>query len=485
MSSRRKAVSRKRGTSVDYINLEDGRFSNTPEGTLPKFLDRIEKVGVSKLVIHFHGGLVSRAQALASASTLSSVYANATAAPLFVVWNSDLKSTIKNKWEEIAKESIFWALVSRIDALLHWKEAVDFDTISVARGRSGHSPRLASVTQPKRIRQAAESHGPPKNIRPLSAIQEREISEAMSRDPELSRQVRQIMPLTQGARGGLGGRGRATLMSPDVVRRLRADARPGARAIAFSPFLIKKIIMTLVAVIRRLRRGTHHGVYVTIVEEVLRSFYVANIGRSVWRAMKDMIADSFGADPSIYGGTALIEALIRWGNSSKREILLVGHSAGSIYILELIARLADKRLKSPIEVVFMAPACTMELMNHHRNAFRSLVSNFRIYSLSDALERGYWEVPLVYRASLLYMISGILEDKADTAILGMQRYFSGKRPYTDPIYQDMAELFQYRQCYSRSSVPAQLVCSATKHGGFDRDAGMEQSLTNISLHGIQ
>ena len=273
-------------------------------------------------------------------------------------------------------------------------------------------------------------------------------------------------------------------MSPSIVRKLQADQRVGARSVALSPFFIKKIIFTLIAIVRRLRRHTGHGVYVTIVEEVLRSFYVASVGRAVWKSMKGAISRSFGVDPTKYGGTALVESLKRWATPD-RDLLLVGHSAGSIYILELAAKLAEAIPQIKVEVVFMAPACTMELMSQRQAAFEQIVSRSRIYSLADPLEHGYFEVPVIYPASLLYLISGILEDRADTAVLGMQRYFSGKKPYTDALYRAMAALFHDLICYSPSKNPPQLSCTSQRHGGFDENVDMLQSLKDIAFRGIQ
>jgi hypothetical protein len=467
----------------NYIDLEKGAFAKTTAADLEQFFASLKANNTKKLVVHFHGGLVSRASAHSSAATLLPVYSNPDTQALFMIWNSDLKTTLKDNLTEIAAESIFWTIVSRIHALLRWKEEMDAAPSRGARGRPSVSPRFSGTIQPKRIQQAAQAHATPERLKPLSSAEEREARELLMRDPILRRQVQQITPARKGARGTSGG-GRKTRMSPSIVRKLQADQRPGARSVTVSPFLIKKIILTLIAVVRRLRKHTDHGVYVTIIEEVLRSFYVASVGRAVWKSMKGAITRSFESDASRFGGTALVESLKSWATPD-RNLLLVGHSAGSIYILELAAKLARAIPQIKVEVVFMAPACTMDLMGQHHSAFEQVVSRCRIYSLSDPLEHGYFEVPIIYRASLLYLISGILEDRADTAVLGMQRYFSGKKPYTDALYRKIAALFHDRVCYSLSSIPAQLFCTSQRHGGFDENLDMQQSLRDISLHGIQ
>jgi hypothetical protein len=467
----------------NYIDLEKGRFSQTSHADLAQFFASLNSTDTKKLVVHFHGGLVSRASAHATAATLLPIYTNADTRALFMIWNSDLKTTLKDNLAEIAAESIFWAIVSRVYALLHWKEEQDAARIEGSRGGLQGSLRFPGTTQPKRIQQTLQGHSKPERLKPLTRTEEREATERLKRDPLLRRQVDKITPTSKGARGGQGG-GAKSRMSPSILRQLQNDAPAGTRSITVSPFMIKKIIFTLIAVIRRFRKHTDHGVYVTIVEEVLRSFYVASVGRTVWKSMKSSITRSFESDPDVFGGTALVDSLKDWC-ALNRQLLLVGHSAGSIYIFELAARLARVAPYTKVEVVFMAPACTMDLVVEHQAAFRRIVSKCRIYSLSDSFELGYFEVPIIYKASLLYLISGILENIADTPVLGMRRYFSGKKPYVGGVYLQVAAMFKDQRCYSPSLIAPQLLCTSKKHGGFDDNNEMKESLKDISLRGLQ
>jgi hypothetical protein len=67
----------------------------------------------------------------------------------------------------------------------------------------------------------------------------------------------------------------------------------------------------------------------------------------------------------------------------------------------------------------------------------------------------------------------------------MQRYFSGRKPYAGELYRTMSALFRDRICYSPSKSPPQLSCTSLRHGGFDENADMQQSLKDIALRGIQ
>ena len=56
----------------------------------------------------------------------------------------------------------------------------------------------------------------------------------------------------------------------------------------------------MIATVRRLWNKRDHGLYTTIVEEVLRAAYFNRVGEVVWRMMKKDTSDAFQADPTPY-----------------------------------------------------------------------------------------------------------------------------------------------------------------------------------------
>jgi hypothetical protein len=113
------------------------------------------------------------------------------------------------------------------------------------------------------------------------------------------------------------------------------------------------------------------------------------------------------------------------------------------------------------------------------------VGGFRMFGLKDELERGYWEVPLLYPASLLYMVSGLFEEtEVDMPIVGMQRYFAGVKPYDKPDLRQVAEWIGARSVWSRSEGAIGLNSGAERHGGFDEDVAARESLKHILQHGF-
>ena len=101
------------------IHLSDGRLS--PKSTTTRAdVKRIVKAALaskdpSGIVVHFHGGLVSKDRALESAAKrLFPLYATkAKAYPIFFVWESGFFEAPLNNLKEIAKEPLFREFVKK------------------------------------------------------------------------------------------------------------------------------------------------------------------------------------------------------------------------------------------------------------------------------------------------------------------------------------------------------------------------------------
>ena len=69
------------------------------------------------LVVHFHGGLVSKEAGLATAERLLPLYSPSTSAgayPVFFVWESGAWETIRNNLTELAGEPVFKQLLRKL-----------------------------------------------------------------------------------------------------------------------------------------------------------------------------------------------------------------------------------------------------------------------------------------------------------------------------------------------------------------------------------
>jgi hypothetical protein len=243
-------------------------------------------------------------------------------------------------------------------------------------------------------------------------------------------------------------------------------------------------------------------------------------GKLIWTQTKRFI--SYGTNPNDPDAitTRFMKAFVPLWKERKLRVVLVGHSAGAIYISRIIENLATWR-KEPnfpsvdagVEVVFMAPACTYESIAYRRNAFRKYVKAFRMFALADDAER-YDALLAVnaapkavrswYDASLLYYISNNLEGQVDRPLLGMERFWrlANREPIvmprdlsewevqavriTDDVLKIKANSVWSRGRFGEAHAPSPggpgWECSAARHMDFWVDPLMQRSLSYIATH---
>lgn len=471
-----------------YLDLESGKFARTDRNDLKAFFRALEASHTRKLVVHFHGGLVSREAAHESASRYSRAYTEAGAESLFFVWNSDLGTILEQNLPAIASEAVFWTVVSRVRALVCW--GATNIPVAVAGAREGalrRGPILPANESAQNLRRQASQADPVIVPREMNAADHAQALEALQNDGALRTRFLEIAPpwaRAPGSRGVGAARSKPTLMSPDVLEKAYPASQKNARSMVLSSFLFKRVIAAAGAVLKRYVTRTQHGLYATIVEEVLRAFYAASVGCAIWGAMKDNAVEAFSGSERSHAGSAFITELLQWWDNSK-EVTLVGHSAGSIFVVELIQHLVLANSKLRANCVLLAPACSFERFAKGLTDFRKAVKALRIFDLSDELELGYWEVPYLYNASLLYLVSGILEPTVDCPLIGMQRYFSGRKPYATTQMTSVRKFLEPALNWSPTTVAPTRLCHAKRHGGFDRDPDTLKSLANIIKAGIQ
>ena len=268
--------------------------------------------------------------------------------------------------------------------------------------------------------------------------------------------------------------------------------RTGAQAGASQPD-VEGVTEVLQRVAARFAAQRDHGLYATIVEEILRQFYLDRVGREIWNQMKQATHDAFGNDVNKYGGTAFLRGLADyWANGNHPHITLVGHSAGAIYACHFLQKAVELLPKEiQFDLVFLAPACTFQLFSETLAICKQRIAGIRIFGMRDAVEQADPLVPsvsLVYPYSLLYFISGVLEDEPDTPLQGMQRYYSDQAPYT---MKEVLDSLQYLNTFGAKSTVWSVVnagdsltSSATAHGGFYNDAPTLESLRYIISQGL-
>jgi pimeloyl-ACP methyl ester carboxylesterase len=281
----------------------------------------------------------------------------------------------------------------------------------------------------------------------------------------------------------------AVLKAMNEEDRLVAHELIGARG----PVVLLRTAVTIavriaVATLRRFVAGRDHGLHATIIEEILRAAWLADLGTWGWDAMKrtaqQMWEPPLAARPA--AGSLLLERLVARGNLPPIDV--VGHSAGSIAICHMVAALMQRYPTVSLRnVTLLAPACRHDLFAATlvpalaANRIRSL----RMFTMSDEHERRdalVNQAPFLYPRSLLYLVSGIFEDVADAPLLGMQRFLSGADPFIGAGYDRVRAALPVAGLGwspTAAAAPLGMRCAAVDHGTFDEDSSLRESLMEI------
>lgn len=456
------------------IDMKKGVFDRTSRQDLTNAIDVFRTSKSELLVVHMHGGLVSADVAIKSAIELDVEYREAEATPLFFIWKTGILEVAENSWLEIAEETIFQIIRDRVFGFVHAK---GLETIGATKGLL--QPKLKLTKQALEhsavngdFDQAFLGNIDLGKLEPLTAAQEAQIQMSLKSDPRLAMEVQLVVqaehpnkPQTKGFSVRASSK---SLMSPEIIRDWSGPN--GAKGILSIARAATSIVEIIGNVIGRYLKKTDHGLHATITEEILRKLYIANIGGTVWGIMKQYSEDAFGDDPEVFAGTAFLEA-IRDLPSQKR-ILLVGHSAGSIFICNMLRAAKRMGVTKSFEVVLLAPAVRMDRFAEALSENGSQISNLRMFTMTDDNERKAVLVPQLayfYPSSLLYFISGVLEDIVDCPLIGMQRFYKGSAGNGLQGVDKVCKYFSTDQKLARWSISdtqSQFMTNALDHGDF-------------------
>jgi hypothetical protein len=491
-----------------YVNLEAGRLGtqgllrSTPADIVGIF-DAFSASGTDTLVVHFHGGLVNERAGIAIAERLIPVYRGAGAYPVFFVWESGWYDVVRRNLGEIFAERVFRRLQRHVTRFVLGKlrqtpgvrgaevDLVDEFTVrqELIRPSDGHEPFAA--WNGRRLPADAT----------LERTEEAQLRTLLAADVALADEAARIVAGLRdpvdvahdraATRGATVQGSTETKMSPEVLEEMRREsAGSGVRGEWLSLRLIKGAVAVAAATIARFASGRHHGVHATIVEELLREFYLANAGRAVWRLMKSDAADAFGPDRSVAGGSMFLSELA--GALARRDtaprLVLVGHSTGAICIAHLLGA-ADTTLPPDVafDVVYLAPALSFADFAGTLANQRKRIADLRSFAMSDAAESRDALIPLLYPRSLLYLVSGLFEDDVDEPLVGMHRYFDLERfpPRKFPAVGTGRDyLTSDRVLWSPCDLGDGRRSGASAHAAFDDDPDTVASLVQILGRGF-
>lgn len=204
--------------------------------------------------------------------------------------------------------------------------------------------------------------------------------------------------------------------------------------------LIFLLVNILTRVIKRFIQKTHHGFIETIVEEILRQFAEGPM-KQWWATLKSDMDQAFTLrnlheekDRETYAGSALLSLLeSHWDKlqeGGERKVFLIATSAGTTFLSKFLQATKRQNIdpKVTFHTVFVAPSVTIEEFHENIHENQDRIQSVRIFGLNDYQERND-NVVTIYRNSILFLISGLLENRVATPLLGMERVYSNRRPF--------------------------------------------------------
>jgi len=519
--------------AINAIYLRDGKYDGmTRADVAASFAAFKAQTNVQRLALFFHGGLVDKAWGQQGAANQYLAYKDHVF-PLFFIWESGIWELLAHHLPLVFAETIFGRIVKHVLDLLLSKSQQG----QVAAAGPVGAARF-EVFEP-----SLNSTDPSLTSATLTSADIDAFMAAVRDDPAIQQEAAAIARTSQGVDALLATDANSkilqlssrTYLSPEVVSAIRGAYARDRQNIAsgqrmdqldFNPLaalraaweVAKAAVPVIINCFERFAKGRDHGRTCTIVEEVLRALYLANTGSAIWDETKQETEDAFGADSSVYGGTAVIEelcALLK--QKPETPITLVGHSAGAIYIGNFLDHV-DLALKvqgdstTKFDILLLAPASTMDF---HAENYKNRVRGVRIFQMQDAIEqqdhlmsKDYGPdddsiLGKIYPRSLLYLVSGICEyfegqngsgphalDGDDMPILGMDRFFAQTTVFTAANYPNIG---QARTQFAVAPPPAAtkyvrvlsptaktpndgLRSTAQKHGDFPGDGPTIESL---------
>jgi hypothetical protein len=218
----------------------------------------------------------------------------------------------------------------------------------------------------------------------------------------------------------------------------------GARGVLSTAALAKGLALVAYRTIVRAHGGRDHGLFPTVVEEILREVYASDVAQWLWTGAKDSLAAWWRPDDGgrAHVGSRLIDRLsdLRRRQPSLK-LSVVGYGLGALGACHLLDTAAAQH--APIGVgaiALLSPLCTIDQFQRSVASHADRWAALRVYMLSDEAARADSLVPGLYARALPYFVSGVVEEAADTPLLGLERHTFGAAPYDAPELREVSEL---------------------------------------------
>ncbi len=446
----------------------------------------VKQSAAERLTLHFHGGLNSAQQGLATARMMQSTYKDVSY-PITFVWETGFIETLRQNLRTVSYGDLFESALRHVIGATARRLGLD-------SGLRGAGAVLVSEQVEAELAREEPFAGFEGTASVGDAVPRGGSEAATVPDQMLLEELEVELEAEVAADSRLEGVLAGT--DPDVRLLDPARARPeaavvGERGIA-SVYVAKSLALISYRVLRRFWVGRNHGFYPTVIEEILREFFVADFLKWVWDGMKIKASQMWRPNVGVSGlnqfvGSYFLDRLAEF-QSDRPDLIVdvVGHSAGAIALCHLLAATPQRPTVKIRRVVFLAPACTVGQFQREVVTQPGRFREFRMFALRDARERTDRLVPYVYPWSLLYFVSGALEPSADEPVLGLERSVSGL-PAHESAEMSQALAFLGAKGAGRIVWTGEpggegFRSEARTHGAFDDDPATLQSLRWLAAH---
>lgn len=455
-----------------------GSYHSVPADIDALFL-KYETASVKKFTLYFHGGLVNEKTGMATAIKMEKHFSAIGQTPICFVWETGLMETVASNIGKIADTKLFGKLIKILTKKLSSKLGFD-----LAEGRG-----IGSALTNTEIDVELSSKIPFENYTQINLESKGRGSDASTNLPstpedlegEFKYEIESDFELIT-----IIGESRLTVPTSDGGQ---------SRGIIDTALLIKAVAKIAFRVIKRFVNKRDHDFYPTIIEELLRELYIAELGAWVWNNMKiksnDMWKDNSAVtDINQYAGRYLFDKLVDYHKKHPDiQVNLVGHSAGSIAICNFLKMSANAYPQLTFDkIIFMAPACRIDLFRDEIVLHQNRFNTFKMFTMTDKNEKHDLLVPYLYTHSLLYLISGVLENEGtdfDAYVLGLERHIRATTPYhlvkeiidtNKFLYETEKNRISFSQ--TDDAAPEGSKTQSLSHGGFDDD---EKTINSIKF----
>lgn len=470
---------------IYYINAgaggtfkKSGNYHSTPSD-VDNLFKYLEDHDIERLLVYFHGGLVNETSGMGAAEVMRANFVDApskTHAVTFV-WETGLWETIVANLSTKSEENQFQKVLNYVIKLVGKKLGVG--------SRGGGETMDTATIEAEKLKEYpfAELNEELGSTRSGNIVFDEEDEEGF------------LARLEQESKTMIRAENEIEAEEIEVAEP-GADAEDSRGMLLTIGTLVAKIAF---AVLKRYANETHHDFYPTVVEETFRKFGIDQIGKWGWSEMKEkaqqMFADNNGrSGDDLHAGTYFLTLLEqhyqkRQNAGKKFSIELIGHSAGSIAICNMLAATSEnfKQLKYN-NVVFLAPACRTDLFIAKAIPAKEkgVFKKFKMFTMEEQYEKKDYCVKYLYTYSLLYLVSGLFENETDAKIMGLQEQFEAKKRYEKFEELKTINTFIYSNKLALSkditNTDNSMWTDSLRHGDFDNnDKTLKSILSTINI----